>query len=122
MASRRKEYREDARFRVLHIINENPQITTREIAQKVGISNGTAYYLLTSLIDKGFVKLLNFNQNNQNNQKFRYSYLLTPKGIREKSFITGRFLVRRKKEFEALREEINSLEEIVGITFNEIQR
>ena len=119
MASRRKEYREDARFRVLHIINENPQITTREIAQKVGISNGTAYYLLTSLIDKGFVKLLNFSQNNQN---FRYSYLLTPKGIREKSFVTDRFLVRRKKELEALREEINSLEEIVGITLNEIQR
>ena len=102
-----------------YIINENPNMTTREIAQKVGISNGSTYYLLTSLIDKGYVKLLNFNQNNQ---KLRYSYLLTPKGIREKSFITGRFLVRRKKEFEALREEINSLEEIVGITFNEIQR
>ena len=111
MASRRKEHQEDARFRVLNIINENPYVTTREIAQKVGISNGSTYYLITSLIDKGYVKLLNFSQNNQ---KLRYSYLLTPKGIREKSMVTNKFLVRKKLEFEALREEINSLEKEVG--------
>ena len=119
MASRRKEYHEDARVRVLNMINENPQMTTREIAQKIGISNGSAYYLLTSLIDKGFVKLLNFSQNKQ---KLRYSYLITPKGIREKSLITSKFLDRKKQEFEALREEINSLEKIVGNTLNEIQK
>jgi len=100
MASRRKEIHEDARFRVLNIINENPQMTTREIAQRVGISNGSAYYLLTSLIDKGFIKLLNFRKNDQ---KFRYSYLLTPKGIREKSLITTKFLIRKKKEYELLK-------------------
>ena len=115
MASRRREYHEDARFRVLNIINENPYMTTREIAQKVGISNGSAYYLLTSLIDKGYVKLLNFSQNKQ---KWRYSYLLTPKGIREKSLITSKFLIRKKIEFEALRDEINSLEEAVGNIVN----
>ena len=119
MSSRRKDHQEDAKLRILQILNENPQITTREIAQKVGISNGTAYYLLTSLIDKGFVKLLNFSQNKQ---KLRYSYLLTPKGIREKSLITSIFLDRKKQEFEALREEINSLEKIVGNTLNEIQK
>ena len=119
MASRRKEFNEDARFRVLNIINENPNMTTREIAQKVGISNGSTYYLLTSLIDKGYVKLLNFNQSNQ---KLRYSYLLTPKGIREKSLITGKYLARKKQEFEVLREEINSLEKIVGNTLSEIQK
>ena len=118
MASRRKEHQEDARFRVLNIINENPNMTTREIAQKVGISNGSTYYLITSLIDKGYVKLLNFGQNNQ---KLRYSYLLTPKGIREKSLVTNKFLVRKKLEFEALREEINSLEEAAGNIFNEMQ-
>jgi EPS-associated MarR family transcriptional regulator len=119
MASRRKEHHEDAKCRVLNIINENPQMTTREIAQKIGISNGSAYYLLTSLIDKGFIKLLSFSQNKQ---KLTYSYLLTPKGIREKSLITGKFLARKKQEFEALKEEINSLEEIVGNTINEIQK
>ena len=116
MASRRKEYNEDARFRVLNIINQNPRMTTREIAKELRISNGSAYYLLTSLIDKGFVKLLNFSQNKQ---RLRYSYLLTPRGIREKSLITNKFLARKKQEFEALREEINSLEESVGNIFNE---
>jgi EPS-associated MarR family transcriptional regulator len=118
MASRRKEYHEDARFRVLNIINKNPQMTTREIARKVGISNGSAYYLLTSLIDKGYVKLINFSQNKQ---KLRYSYLLTPKGIREKSLIANKFLIRKKQEFEALREEINSLEKASGNISNEMQ-
>ena len=111
MVSRRKEHQEDAKLRVFQIINESPQISTREIAQKVGISNGSAYYLLTSLIDMGFVKLSNFKDSSQ---KVKYSYLITPKGIREKSLITNRFLVRKKQEFEALRDEINKLEKSVG--------
>ena len=111
MASRRKEYQEDARLRVFQMIHESPQMTTREIAQKVGISNGSAFYLLTSLIDMGFVKLSNFKNSSK---KVKYSYLLTPKGIREKSLITNKFLVRKKIEFEALRYEINSLEEASG--------
>jgi len=115
VASRRKEHQEDAKFRVFQIINENPQMTTREIAQKVGISNGSAYYLLTSLIDMGFIKLSNFKDSSQ---KIKYSYLLTPKGIREKSLVTSKFLVRKKIEFEALRDEINSLEQAVGNIVN----
>ena len=107
MASRRKEHQEDAKFRVFQIINENPQITTREIAQKVGISNGSTYYLLTSLIDLGFIKLLNFRDSSQ---KIRYSYLLTPKGIREKSLVANKFLVRKKQEYELLKKEIIKLE------------
>ena len=107
MASRRKEHQEDAKFRVFQIINENPQMTTREIAQKVGISNGSAYYLLTSLIDMGFIKLSNFKDSSQ---KIKYSYLLTPKGIREKSLITSKFLVRKKQEYELLKKEIIELE------------
>ena len=107
MASRRKEHQEDAKFRVFQIINENPQMTTREIAQKVGISNGSAYYLLTSLIDMGFIKLSNFKDSSQ---KIKYSYLLTPKGIREKSLVTSEFLVRKKQEYELLKKEIIKLE------------
>ena len=107
MASRRNERQEDAKFRVFQIINKNPQMTTREIAQKVGISNGSAYYLLTSLIDMGFVKLSNFKDSSH---KIKYSYLLTPKGIREKSIITERFLIRKKKEYEVLKKVITDLE------------
>jgi len=111
VASRRKEHREDAKFRVFQIIDENPHMTTREIAQKVGISNGSAYYLLTSLIDMGFVKLSNFKDSPQ---KMKYSYLLTPKGIREKSLITSKFLVRKKQEYELLKKEITKLERDIG--------
>ncbi|MDB4839620.1 MarR family EPS-associated transcriptional regulator, partial [Amylibacter sp.] len=95
---------------------KNPKITTRAIAQEVGISNGSAYYLLTSLIDKGFLKLSNFKENSQ---KIKYSYILTPKGIREKSLITNKFLVRKKQEFEALKEEINALEKSAGYSSND---
>jgi EPS-associated MarR family transcriptional regulator len=107
VASRRKEHQEDAKFRVFQIINENPQMTTREIAQKIGISNGSAYYLLTSLIDMGFIKLSNFKDSSQ---KLKYSYLLTPKGIREKSLVTRKFLERKKQEYELLKKEIIELE------------
>ena len=112
MASRRKEHQEDAKFRVFQIINANPQMTTRQVAQKVGISNGSAYYLLTSLIDMGFVKLSNFKDSTQ---KIRYSYLLTPKGIREKSLITSKFLARKKQEYELLKKEISDIEQDAGL-------
>jgi EPS-associated MarR family transcriptional regulator len=112
VASRRKEHQEDAKLRVFQIINENPQITTRKIAQKVRISNGSAYYLLTSLIDMGFVKLSNFKDSSH---KIKYSYLLTPKGIREKSVLSSKFLVRKKQEYEELKKIIAKLEEDTGL-------
>tara|TARA_B110000977_G_scaffold200324_1_gene290378 strand:+ start:1334 stop:1669 length:336 start_codon:yes stop_codon:yes gene_type:complete len=108
MASKRKNQQEDAKFRVMQLINQNPKLTSREIASKIGISNGSAYYLLLSLIDKGYVKLENLKNNSQ---KLRYSYLLTPKGIYEKSMLTRKFLARKKIEYEALIEEINQLEQ-----------
>ena len=106
MASRRKEHQEDAKVRVLQLISTNPQMSSRELAYKLGISHGSAYYLLTSLLEKGFIKLSNFKENSQ---KKKYSYLLTPKGIRKKTLITRRFLIRKKQEFEALKDEINIL-------------
>jgi EPS-associated MarR family transcriptional regulator len=115
LASRRKEYQEDAKLRVFQIINEKPKITTREIAQKVGISNGSAYYLLLSLINMGYIKHSNLKKNSQ---KLKYSYSLTPKGIREKSIITNKFLIRKKKEFEALGNEINLLEKCIDDDFD----
>ena len=115
MASRRKEHQEDAKLRVLQIISSNSQMTSRELAQKIGISNGSAHYLLISLIDKGFVKFENFKKSSQ---KTKYSYLLTPKGIREKTLITSKFLERKKQEYDALKEEIETLEKIVGNTMS----
>ena len=112
MASRREEHQEDVRLRVMRLIDKNPKMSSRQIADKVGIANGSAYYVLTALIEKGFVKLENF-KNNQ--RKGRYGYLLTPKGIREKSLLAHRFIVCKRQEFNALRAEIESLEEEVGL-------
>lgn len=86
-------------------------MTSREVAKRVGISQGSAYYLLISLIEIGFIKISKFKDSSQ---KKRYYYLLTPKGIREKSLITGKFLVRKKKEFEILKKEIAELEKDIG--------
>ena len=107
MASRRKEISEDAKFQIMRLIDENPNISTRKIAAKVGISNGAAFYLLNSLIDKGFIKFENFLHNKN---KRNYVYLLTPIGIKEKYELTLRFLERKKQEYEELRIEIQKLE------------
>ena len=112
MASRREEQREEVRFRVLRLLNENPQLSTRQIAYKVGVSNGAAYYCLTALMEKGFVKLGNFASSLR---KRRYAYILTPRGIREKTILTAKFLDRKIKEFEVLKKEIAELEDEVGI-------
>ena len=112
MSSRRKERQEEAKLRVLQILSSYPQMTSRELATKVGISNGSACYPLISLIDKGFVKLASLKKNPQ---KTKYSYLLTPKGIREKSFIANEFLLRKKQEYELLKKEITILERDAGL-------
>ena len=68
--------------------------------------------MITALIDKGLVKLSDFKESSQ---KIKYSYFLTPKGIREKSLLTHSFLIRKKKEYETLRNEIIQLEQEIGI-------
>ena len=112
MASRREKHQEDMRLRVMRLIDENSRMSSRQITDKVGIANGSAYYVLVPLVKKGFVKLENF-KNSQ--RKGQYAYLLTPKGIREKSLLTHRFIGRKRQEFDALRAEIESLEEEVGL-------
>ena len=112
MASRREEHQEDVRLRVMRLIDGNSKMSSRQIADKVGIANGSAYYVLTALVEKGFVKLENFKSSQR---KAQYAYLLTPKGIRQKSLLTHRFIGRKRQEFDALRAEIESLEEEAGL-------
>ena len=118
MASRREENQLDIRLRVMRLISKNPTMSTRQVADKVGISNGSSYYILTSLVEKGFVKLGNFKKNPRKGQ---YAYLLTPKGIREKSLLTHSFIQRKREEFELLRTEIEALEKEAGLVIETIQ-
>ena len=112
MASRREQQQAETRLKVMRLISQDPEISTRQIADEVGISNGSAYYLLTALVEKGFVKLGNFKNNPRKGQ---YAYLLTPKGIREKSLLTHSFIERKRQEFEDLRAEIQALEHEAGL-------
>ena len=112
MASRREAQQAEIRLKVMRLISQNPDISTRQVADEVGISNGSAYYVLTALVEMGFVKLKNFKKNPRKGQ---YAYLLTPKGIREKSLLTHSFIGRKREEFEVLKSEIEALEEEVGL-------
>lgn len=87
------------KFKVLQLINMNPKLTSREIAQKVETSNGTTHYLLISLIDQGFLKNIKLNKNTK---KINHHFL-TPKGVREKSLLALKTLSRKKKEFKILK-------------------
>jgi len=113
MASQRDEKREEVCLRVMRLISRNAEVSSRQVADAVGISNGSAYYILAALVDKGFVKLSNFKKNPR---KGSYAHLLTPKGIREKSLLTHHFIKRKRQEFEDLREEIEALEGEVGLS------
>lgn len=106
MTSRRSKLQEDTYFRVLRILQDRPDVTQREIAQLLGVSTSGLNYCLNALIDKGWVKVNNFSESKN---KFKYVYLLTPSGIAEKAALTGRFLQRKLLEYEAMRDEIESL-------------
>ena len=112
MASQREQQQEETHFRVMRLLDENPSISTREIAKKVGISNGAAYYCVTALVEKGFVKLKNFTQSKT---KANYIYELTPRGIRAKAALTVSFLERKRHEYNDLKVEIESLENELGL-------
>lgn len=111
MAGQRSKVQEDVRFRVLRLLHDNPELSQRDLAQAVGISNGSAHYLLSALLDKGLIKLGNFTAAQD---KRRYAYILTPKGIAEKAAITRRFLERTIQEYDALKAEIEALRDELG--------
>ena len=106
MTSKRTKLQEDTHFRVLRLLQENPEMSQRQLARAVGISAGGAHYLIKSLVEKGFVKLGNFSASTD---KRCYVYILTPAGLAEKARITKAFLERKTVEYEALRAEIAEL-------------
>ena len=104
----RTKLQEDTHFRVLRLLQENPEMSQRELAEAVGVSVGGMHYVLNALIEKGLVKLGNFTAAED---KRRYAYILTPKGVKEKSLITSSFLKRKLDEYRALKAEIEALQD-----------
>lgn len=107
MTSKHTEHVEDLHFRVLRLLQEHPDLSQRELAAELGVSNGKLHYCLNALIEKGMVKLGNFANSKHH---LGYAYLLTPKGIAQKARMTGDFLKRKVAEYEALQAEIATLQ------------
>ena len=93
-------------FDLLRKFEANPEYTQRELSKEMGVSLGKVNYCINKLVEKGWVKLTNFSRNPN---KVGYIYLLTPKGIEEKTRLTFAFLKIKLTEYEMLKEEINSL-------------
>lgn len=106
MPNRQAQLQEDTHFRVLRLLHAQPQLSQRQLANELGISLGAVHYCLKALIAKGQIKAQNFTNSAS---KLHYAYLLTPAGVREKAALTGRFLQRKLREYEALQAEIDTL-------------
>jgi EPS-associated MarR family transcriptional regulator len=106
MSNRQTNVQEDRHFRVMSLLQANPDLTQRELAEKVGISVGALNYCLKALTQKGLVKMKNFANSKS---KFGYVYVLTPSGIAERATLTRRFLNRKLAEYDKLRQEIEAL-------------
>ena len=97
---------EDTRFRVLRALQDNPRLTQRELSERLGVSLGATNFVLRALMEKGAIKIRNFRGNTR---KLSYAYILTAHGLAEKASLTARFLVRKQKEYESLKAEIEAV-------------
>lgn len=95
-------------YKLLTALEQNPEASQRELAAELGISLGKVNYCLKALVQVGWIKVGNFTHSNN---KLGYLYLLTPKGIEEKSALTKHFLQRKIEEFERLQKEIAQLKD-----------
>lgn len=97
---------DEVRFKVLHALQQQPNMSQRQLAELLGVSLGKTNYLLRALVEKGLLKARNF-RNSQN--KLAYAYLLTPSGLAQKAELTRAYLERKTAEYEALNDEIERL-------------
>lgn len=97
---------DEMKYRLLKLLEQDPNLSQRAIATEMGISLGKVNYCLHALIDKGVIKAKNFYNNKK---KSAYTYYLTPKGIDEKARVTVKFLQYKLKEHERLTNEINEI-------------
>ena len=90
---------------LMHIIEKDGKASQRLISQNSGFSIGKVNYCLKALVNIGFIKIHNFNTSNN---KLNYKYILTPKGIQEKTAITKKFIIKKKQEYDKLNSYINN--------------
>ena len=108
--TRLQQLQEDTHFRVLGLLEQNPDLSQRELAKVLGVSLGGVNYSLRALVERGMVKVQNFKRSEK---KLAYAYVLTPRGLSEKTRLTADFLKRKLEEYGALKAEIESLQQLV---------
>ena len=104
--------KEDARFRILHLIEQEPELSQRQLAERLGISLGAVNYLIRAMTQRGFVTLKTFHRSDR---KLAYAYSLTPEGALEKGRLIGRFMKRKMEEYQVLKRELEELGECYGL-------
>ena len=102
---------EEISYKLFKLIEEDPNISQRELAKEMGISLGKTNYCLKALMDNGWLKARNFKNSNN---KIAYVYVLTPKGLSENAKLTTMFLKRKVREYELLKSEIKQLQREVS--------
>ena len=103
---------EEVHLRILRIVEEDPHISQRQLAERLGASLGKTNYLLKALLDKGYIKAGNFLRAAD---KLKYVYLLTPEGIHAKLRLTRDYLARKEQEYIAMKEEIDHMRAELGV-------
>jgi EPS-associated MarR family transcriptional regulator len=98
---------ETTHYSLLKTLEENPGLSQRDLAKRLGVSLGKINYCLNALVQKGSLKINNF-RNSDN--KLAYAYLLTPSGVEQKARMTVEFLKIKIREYERLRTEIEELQ------------
>jgi EPS-associated MarR family transcriptional regulator len=106
MTTQRNKLREDVNFRILRLLQDNPEMSQRELAKAVGLSTGGIHYVLNAILDKGLLKIEN---STTTKDKRRYAYVLTRRGLATKADLTTRFLVRKMADYEIIKAEIDEV-------------
>ena len=103
--------RNELRLKVLRALELNPDLSQRQLAAELGVSLGGVNYALKALVERGFVKAENFRKSGR---KVAYLYVLTPKGVVEKTSLAAALLGRKLEEYAVLRQEIEALKADIG--------
>ena len=103
--------RDELRLKVLRVLEVNPELSQRQLAAELGVSLGGVNYALRALMERGFVEVNNFRKSGR---KAAYLYVLTPKGVVEKTSLAAAFLGRKLAEYEVLIQEIETLKGELG--------
>jgi EPS-associated MarR family transcriptional regulator len=103
------------KFELLRMLNKKPSASQRELASNLEISVGKLNYILNELKEKGLVKIKNFKKHENKSQ---YLYLLTPKGITEKTQLTINFMKRKLQEYDELKKEVENTKEKKDVDSN----